>query len=89
MNADCSPPDGEINSQEVQLLLDVQTAGDEDTDATPKLNPQPAEDNDMTTETDTVTEQNERPRRHTVRPQFYQSDEVEQEEKEKRKATQP
>ena len=82
--------DGDSDSQEVQLLLDLQNTGDGETDATPKLNPEPPDDEDMTVVVDDdVTEQKERPKRHTNRPQLYQSDEVDRLEKEKRKSTQP
>ena len=73
------------NSQEVRFLLDFQVACNQENDATPKLSPESPEE-DMAVEDDPVTEQKEQPKRHTSRPQLYQSDEV---EKEKRKMTQP
>ena len=63
--------------EDTQLLLDVKAIDVDNDDATPKLNPQPP-DNDMTVDDDDgAEEQKERPKRNTCRPQFYQSDEVE------------
>jgi hypothetical protein len=86
ISVDDPPPDGENISQEVQLLLDVRATGD-DNEATPNLNPEPPED-DMTVDVDDASDQKERPKRHTSRPQLYQSDEVERMEKEKRRTSQ-
>ena len=49
-------------------------------------NNDPPED-DMSVDDVEVTNVKERPKRHTCRPQFYQSDEMERMEKEKRKTT--